>query len=111
MMQKSFFVALMISLVVSTSVLAGDVTYGIYYNSTKEPVPTPIRTVVGNCPVESPKSATFSDLQVLFLWANENKSFDTFARMNGISKIHRIERATSTILGLFRQDTYTVFGE
>ncbi len=52
-----------------------------------------------------------SNLSILSLVAFGDSSIDTLTKQSGITKIHHIDKDTFSVLGLFVQETFTVYGE
>lgn len=57
------------------------------------------------------KQEKISTLSILGLFAFGDSRTDALAKKAGITKIHHIDKDTFSILGIFVQETFTVYGE
>ena len=61
--------------------------------------------------VKELKQDKISTLSILGLFAFGDSRIDALAKKAGITKIHHIDKDTFSILGIFVQETFTVYGE
>lgn len=77
---------------------------GFLFTNVQEPVTG--TQVQANC-----KTASGSNMSILGLVGFGDAGAKTIADRAGITKIHHIDKATSSFLFLFQNETFTVYGE
>ena len=100
---KKLLILVLAFLVLSANFVFADLS-GSYFIMTKDPV------AVSQIKANS-KSASGSNLGLLYLFAFGDASVDTLAKEAGIKTVKYIDKSTFSILGLFTQDTITVYGD